>query len=577
MPAAIVRNGAGLQGLGLLGVQQLSVRALLAVLVILVGFAPGHLTARELVLAPAACTTGADSVEAALSVPLSDLDCGKGRFALHDRFVRAHVALDRLGALPNARLTWETNPTSFTSMLIRLDYADGSQRIIDVDRQMAVRNWFANGNFWVTLNLSSAPLRAIDVVVERPQSGTVLSRMALSGVEEAATENYHRTLAAVLICGILLVPIIYNLLFYRVLRERFILWNVGMTAGTLLYVLFNSGLIILVWPTVGSLTRFAMIFIAGSLILICAVRFAAQILEEGSVNPRIARFTVGASVLSLVLAVLIPFDIEAIRLRVLPIYYLSLVPAIGGAVAMLALAVREGSRAAKFVLVALAPATAMGLAQVAQSFGLVNGQGMIDDLAYIALSIMVIGTAAAVGDRLLVIKGERDRARITAQRLGAMASSDGLTGLLNRRAFDRQRCLAKGCLLLLADLDRFKAINDNFGHQRGDAVLCHAARAIEAVVAGAPDASVYRMGGEEFAVLAAISEPVEAEALCEAIRLAVAATSKQAELHDLPPVTISIGGVLGRGQPMHTAYADADRALYRSKAAGRDRWEVVVA
>lgn len=564
------------RGRGLLGVNRISLRALLALLVMVVGLAPGPAAAPELLLAPASCTVGANSVEAALSVPLSDLECGNGRFALQDRFVRAHVALDRLGALPTARLTWETDPASFDSMLIRLAYADGGQRIIDVDRQMAVRNWFANGNFWVTLNPASAPLRSMDVVVERPQSATVLSRMSLSGVEEAANENYGRTLAAVLICGILLVPIIYDLLFYRVLRERFILWHVGMTAGTLMFVLFNSGIVILLWPTVGSLTRFAMIAVSSSVVLLCAARFGIEMLEDQAVNRRLAVFMNAIALLSLGLAALLVLDIEALRLRIVPAYFLCLLPAIGTAAAMLLCAARKGSRGALFLLLVFLPTIITGLAQILASFELVGRPELIDDLLYVALVMMVLGTSAAVGDRFLVIKGERDRARLTAQRLGAMATSDGLTGLLNRRAFDRHRRLAKGRLLLLADLDRFKAINDNFGHQRGDAVLCHAARAIEAVVAGAPDGAVYRMGGEEFAVLAAISDRSAAEELCEAIRRAMAATSRETELHDLPPVTISIGGVLGRGQPMHTAYADADGALYRSKEAGRDRWEVVV-
>lgn len=558
-----------------MGVKPVPLRALLALLVILVGFAPGQALARPLFLAPGTCTAGAESVEAALARSPSALDCSEARFGLRDRFVRAHVALDRLGTLPNARLIWETDPASFDSMLIRLIYADGKERIIDVDRQMAVRNWLANGKFWVSLNPASAPLRAIDVVVERPQSGAVLSRMAISGVEDAATANYRRTLAAVLICGILLVPIFYNLLFFWVLRERFILWHVGMTTGTLLYVLFDSGLAILAWPGIGSFTRFAMCFVAGSLVIICAVRFAARVLEEEPENSRIANFAFGAAVVTLGLAGITLFDFEALRMRLILTYYLGLVLAIVGAVAMLALAVRKDSRAARFLLFTLAPATMVGLMQVAQSLGLLDVQHLIDDLAYVALCVMVLGTSAAVGARFLAIKGERDRARVTAQRLGAMANSDDLTGLLNRRAFDRHRRLAKGRLLLLADLDRFKAINDNFGHPRGDEVLCHAARAIELAVAGVPDAAVYRIGGEEFAVVAAVADPAAAGALCEAIRLAVASPSEEAALNDLPPVTISIGGVHGRGQPMRAAYADADGALYRSKEAGRDCWEVV--
>ena len=557
-----------------LGVNRLLVWAAFALSAI-VGFAAaGPVAARPVELESATCIGGAGSSESAFALESSALDCTSGRFNRRDRFVRGHVDLTKLELLPPGRLIWQTNPTSFDSMLIRLEYADDTQRLIDVDAQMAVRNWDANGNFWVPIQQGAAALTALDVVVERPQSGDVLSRMTIASYDEASSSNYGRTLLYVLICGTLLVPIIYDLFFYRVLRARFMIWHLGMTVGTLLYVLFNSGLVLLLVPGMSSIVRFGMIYVAMSITILGTARFSALLLEEGTLAPRLERALKWGCAVNFVIAVVMLFDLEPLRVRITDAYLVSVLPLIALTAAVLITALMRGSRAAVFLAIAYSGLLATGLAQVLDSLRLVDLSGATDDAVYVALVVLVVGTSAGVGDRFLIIKAERDRARLTAKRLGAMANSDGLTGLLNRRAFDQFRRLAAGQMLLIGDLDRFKAINDTYGHQRGDAVLCHAARVIEDVVATHCDGQVYRLGGEEFAVVCSAVDEAHLRRLGEAIRLAIADTTGGSDLYDMPAITISIGGVLGTGQLMHVAFSDADEALYRAKKGGRNRCEL---
>ena len=557
-----------------LGVKRLLVWAAFA-LATIAGFAvAGPASARPVVLADATCIGGAVTAESAFGLDSAKLDCGAGRFDRRDSFLRGHVDLTKAGLLPPGRLIWQTDPTSFDSMLIRLTYADETQRLIDVDAQMAVRNWDANGNFWVPIQQGVAALTAIDVVVERPQSGAVFSRMTIASYDEASSSNYSRTLLYVLICGTLLVPIIYDLFFYRVLRARFMVWHFGMTFGTLLYVLFNSGLVLLIVPGMSSIVRFGMIYVAMSITILGTARFTALLLEEGTLATTLDRYLKWGCAVNLVIAVLILFDIEALRVRIVEVYLVTVLPLIALTAAILITALLRGSRAAVFLAIAYSGLLAAGLAQVLASLRFFDHSGILDDALYVALVVLVVGTSAGVGDRFLIIKAERDRARVTAKRLGAMANSDGLTGLLNRRAFDQYRRLAEGQLLLIADLDRFKTINDTYGHQRGDAVLCHAARVIEEVVATHCNGQVYRLGGEEFAVVCSAVDDQDVLRLAEAIRLAIADNSKGAEAYDMPAITISIGGVLGSGQLMHVAFSEADEALYRAKKTGRNRCEL---
>ncbi|WP_133365580.1 diguanylate cyclase [Qipengyuania sediminis] len=533
--------------------------------------------ARAIALADAVCTGGADSVEEAFALAADQLNCGKGRFSQRARFVRARIDVARTAPLPPGRLIWQTDPTSFDSMLIRVDYADGSEALIDVDAQMAVRNWDANGGFWVPIDQRAAPLATIDIVIERPHSSAIFTRMSISGYSDASIQNYTRTLLYILICGILLMPIIYDLLFFRILRARFMLWHLMMTAATLLFTLVNSGIVIILWPDIPASVRNWSIYLATALVLLGSARFLLLVVEEGKITPRIARLLTLSALASLGIALLLALDLEALRMRASTLFYASVLPVIAATAAALACALVRGSRVARVLAFAYAGLMIVGLTQLLAIFGVFNRSDYLDESIYAGLVVLVTGTSAAVGDRFMAMKSERDQAQISARKLSAMANSDKLTGLLNRRAFDQTRRLKSGQALLIADIDRFKAINDTYGHQRGDSVLTHAARVIEAAAAEFGAARVYRLGGEEFAVIAPAEDADALAAAAEALRTAVADSSRGADGFDTPDITVSIGAVLGQGQLMHVAFADADEALYRAKEGGRNRCELATA
>jgi diguanylate cyclase (GGDEF)-like protein len=149
------------------------------------------------------------------------------------------------------------------------------------------------------------------------------------------------------------------------------------------------------------------------------------------------------------------------------------------------------------------------------------------------------------------------------------ASTDSLTGLKNRRAFedDARRRLAAGepTALCLIDVDRFKDVNDRHGHPVGDAVLERLADAVEEAAPG----RAYRLGGDELALL--LDPRGHEDLLADAERRFAAAQARLTELTE--PVTLSVG-VAFFPQHAHDLQAlceRADTALYRSKVDGRAR------
>jgi diguanylate cyclase (GGDEF)-like protein len=184
------------------------------------------------------------------------------------------------------------------------------------------------------------------------------------------------------------------------------------------------------------------------------------------------------------------------------------------------------------------------------------------------LSATAVFTSA--GATVLVLRRE-----LTAKlvELSGLAHHDALTGLINRREFDRRlsyelaRCARtrQTCTVLMCDLDNFKAVNDEYGHPAGDAVLKRVANELLAGVRTID--TVARIGGEEMAVLLVECDIADAHHIAERLRRAVATHGENASA-----VTISIGVAdSGSAASAEELIAAADRALYEAKRAGRDR------
>jgi diguanylate cyclase (GGDEF)-like protein len=165
----------------------------------------------------------------------------------------------------------------------------------------------------------------------------------------------------------------------------------------------------------------------------------------------------------------------------------------------------------------------------------------------------------------------------TEDALADLAQRDGLTRLLNRRAFDialtevfaRRQRMGESFALVLFDLDHFKRVNDTHGHAAGDEVLRAAAQAISSEMR--PFDRLFRIGGEEFAV---ILFGVDAQsALATAERLGATVAARPVAIAGNAILTTASGGVAlpDENPTPATLYQAADSALYRAKAEGRNR------
>jgi diguanylate cyclase (GGDEF)-like protein/PAS domain S-box-containing protein len=163
-------------------------------------------------------------------------------------------------------------------------------------------------------------------------------------------------------------------------------------------------------------------------------------------------------------------------------------------------------------------------------------------------------------------------------KLKALAVTDPLTGLPNRRYLElalnsrltEVRRLSRALGVVFADIDRFKAVNDSYGHEIGDEVLKMVARTLSGNLRGGDTAT--RFGGEEFVPLLPDSDPVALRALSERLGMLVRTSSIDLEAGHELSVTISMGATLATKQDhAENLLHRADQLLYRSKHDGRDR------
>ena len=184
--------------------------------------------------------------------------------------------------------------------------------------------------------------------------------------------------------------------------------------------------------------------------------------------------------------------------------------------------------------------------------------------------------ACALLGEVIRLRRERHEILQAERQIRHLADTDPLTGLLNRRAWDREwplRCAlaastGRPLSLALVDLDNFKQVNDSAGLVVGDRTLEHAARALESQLRQGD--MIFRLGGDEFGVLLSDTSEQNADRVFNRLRTAVGAQQVEGGQQ---PVTASIGfaQTTTQNQSPGALFSAAEQALREAKQAGGDR------
>ncbi len=260
---------------------------------------------------------------------------------------------------------------------------------------------------------------------------------------------------------------------------------------------------------------------------------------------------------------------------------------LSGAVAITAVSLRD-QQTAQLVIVGtlVVPVVGAMFLPTRQLFALAGAVTGLSGAATVALggsgpqvAFRTLAVAALINAPVWVIALLRYQLETAKQRAEQQASRDPLTGLLNRRGMNvafpalAARAVREGGVisLLLADVDHFKRINDEYGHAFGDEILRAVAHTLRDAVRG--ESLVVRLGGEEIVVIGVVPDVSGAHDLAERLR-------RRVEQATNPAVTVSIGvgyenlaGLVPEpvgGQLLESLLHRADECMYAAKAAGRN-------
>jgi diguanylate cyclase (GGDEF)-like protein len=368
--------------------------------------------------------------------------------------------------------------------------------------------------------------------------------------------------------GLCLALLVYNLVFWLTMRERFQLVYCGSVVAMLAYAGLHSGVADMLFPTLGAAWRLRLNYLALGCLAVLALRFVAAFLPPRSMPHLLSRLLDAGCVailLASLAATLAPAGLFYFADRA---YVLAFVPLPFLAVALCLYGWRHDRDSVRVLVIAWSLPTAMAVVRILHSLNVIGFSSFVEHSVVFAMSFEALLSSLAMSLRIRHVLGERDLARAEEHAARRLSEIDPLTGLQNRRALLANAVdMAPGqpLRLLLVDIDFFKSINDTYGHGVGDEVL----REVATVLARSLEirGTAARLGGEEFALLGPAAD------LPDDLALSVLTDIRGADMPEGIRITVSIGsadGVVGHEGDWRDLYRRADAALYDAKHSGRN-------
>ena len=480
---------------------------------------------------------------------------------------------------PRRDLALMVHTSRFDRLAVGFSYADGATRWQQVRSGDFASHWRAGGQILFEAPGRSVPLTSVTMRFDG-LSGHQFVQARIVSKDEAGMQSAGMAAAVGAALTLLLVSCIYSLSLAVAVRRQYLAWQAAWAATMLLWgTLWSQAHLVLMPAIAGTVTAQAGTFLACFAIAVATASAVAAV-ERGTLPKGLRRTALflGACVglAGLPLALIRGGNLAGLAdlLGLLVIADLVMI------VLYLGWAWRRGSIGARDFL------GAWGLPMAVLAFihivdiedGFWGGGSKL--VVLVAATWQALWLAAAATRRLAHLRIERDHARDAEAQAQQLARRDPLTGLPNRRGFidsvtpllDRARADNLPAALLLVDIDRFKSINDIYGHEAGDAVLCGIGRRIERWEG--PMCTVARLGGEEFGLLTIGMEGIILGRFAESIRRGIAACD-HSEIVGERLVTASVGVAEVRPAcDFKQLYRLADEALYDAKRGGRNRVSV---
>lgn len=539
----------------------------------LAGLLPSKASASEIVLGPTLCHAVSERVVAAREAP-APLACGGEPRGYQHGSLWLRTDLRGLPVDGNDLMLVVHN-SRFDRLSVAFRYADGFVAQSEVHGGDFGSHWRAGGQIAFDAPMRDVPVTAMTLRFDRLASAKLL-RMRLMDHGEASYEAIALAGTIATALTLLLVCALYNAGLAVAIRRAFPAWQAAWAGCMVLWGAIWSQFHLFLFPGMAGALSAQSCTALSCLAITLATASAVTAIDRATLPAGLRRAAllsgIAVGVLGLPLAAMRSGPIVELGncLGVLILLDLGLVAA------CLALASRRKSTDARNLIGAWSlPMLMLAALQMTDPNAIFWGGGA-QILILFAAAWQTLWLSITASHKYAKLRIDRDTARIAEAQAQELARRDPLTGLLNRRgvievleAKSRQGDDPDASVaLLLIDVDRFKRINDQYGHDAGDLVLTRIASQI--VRWEEARCNVARLGGEEFVIIIEGLEMTALQHFAESVREDIAACR-----YGLEPgggVTVSIGVAQTTGHPDFRAlYRLADKALYAAKRSGRNR------
>ena len=343
--------------------------------------------------------------------------CGDRDYTLDDERVLLRFDIDPAQALPRHLLSRRSALQAVH--LLAID-GDGSLRRASFSPGQ-LQTALAGGYFELPLSDVTRHTRQVIVAFDRPTHRMVLEQAHLASADSAPATRHLLLLAG--LCGMLMMPLVFNMAFYRVLREPFVLWHAALAVSLLLSSLLTSELapVLLDLP---AMTLSWMATLVFGMTIASGVMFTVSFVEPEHMRPGLRRALPYCAITALALSAFhaaFPYVARPVQSV---LYTAAFGPILLIVLWTLVDALRRGSRAARFQAVGWAPLLVVGLIRLVT--GVVPGLTSNDaeTLFHIGCVFEVLSTAMGVADRFMTLKHQRDQAQTEAAVLERLAAQD---------------------------------------------------------------------------------------------------------------------------------------------------------
>jgi len=506
-------------------------------------------------------------------------DCSDNKYAVEGP--RVWIKIPFLAdTLPAGTVEVQGDNNGLTTMQVHALLNDGTLLSTSYSARDVAKHWRSKGSYGLPVPGTDKPelrqrIRTVYLAIDHPKVASSISLIQLASKQKWDEMTLPLSIMFAALCGMAIMPLIYNAFFYGAMRYNFMLWHSVMIGATVCYTFSSSGLIFLFFPETSLITKMLLNYWSLAIGVGAGGFFLLRFIEPGKIASWLQVLITATAMLPVfVTASFLQMD-GGYSMDARNYYHASFLPVFFVVLYAMGHALRRGSRAIWFQIAGWTPIILFSFDRVARGMDLYIGWPILDYGLYFTLVLETIILALGVANRILRLRQRHEHILREQVELTMLADTDGLTMMHNRRAFEREfesnQHDYRYSHLAIIDIDFFKRVNDRYGHEIGDQVL----RVVGKTLSATPHFAA-RIGGEEFTLLMQMEsrdrrKAYPANALTEICDILIRAVHHEVpEIQETVTFSVGVASISARAS-LRNVMATADRRLYDAKHNGRNQ------